>query len=1185
MHNARLVQRLRATEPSDQCAFAPTPQGVPALSLQGAQLCSRHRPLEEADRFAAAVNILDHATIVILGFAAGYHVQRLAERVRKTSLIIVYEPDMALLRAVLEQVDHSAWLAATNITILDDPHDRSAMAVQLAGAEGIVAQGTTIESHLPSRARLRDSAPIFGKTFADLVSSIRTTMLTTLVHSSTTCRNLCLNLDHYAAGDGIAPLEGVARGRTALLIAAGPSLSRHYERLADPNLRERVVLIAAQTCLRPLLRRGIRPHFVTALDYHEISRQFYDGLNPDDLRDVTLVCEPKVNRIVIESYPGPIRCVASGFLDKLLGPLKRDMGAVTAGSTVAHLSFYFAQFLGCDPIVLVGQDLGFTDGLYYGPGAAIHDQWAPEINPFNTIDMMEWSRVARMKRNLRESKDQSGRPMLVDEQMSTYLTQFERDFATAPQTIIDSAGGGVAKQHTVVRPLEAVLVDAGTDPLPHFPSRRTSLDPHRLRQTIARVESIRSDVKRLEHVSRETEETVAKMIDSQLDAPAMSRLFKKINANQNEVGRLGLVHDLVNLVNQLGVFKRLKADRRLELTDTLDALARQKAQLERDRTNVGWMAEACAETQQILDEALRLLKGQSVSSRVSHRVGVAAGLAELSGESGIQQPRRIAAMMAVDPHRSGLLIERSLDDTVAGRTVLQATLERLGRCERIESIVLIAPRGFEIRSLIDEARIGRPVVVREVDGPIFDEHHRAAAIARRWSDWSWRGGIGGMTIFDELIAPSHMDAVMQELQLDAVVVIGPDWPLVDWTEQTGCDALVARYLEQPQAHRLVFTQAPPGLCGVLIEATLMREMAERSRQFTLGSMLSYIPSLPQLDPTSKDACVKLPAEIRNHAGRYVWDTTGATRAIRSIASAVPVGAEPAHGEILVSTLANQASADNDLPQQIEIELTTRRVTRPFWIADPLPTIDMDFESVERLLRQAAARPDLALTFGGRGDPLLYPQFERVIALARDSGCTAIHVRTDLPGEFGDVARLLDLPIDVISVELHAESAATYRSIMGVDRFDELSNRLDALINARNTRCGSANALITPWIVPRLVRCNASIGEMRNFYDRWCHYVGAALIDPVPIPAADTSIQLDPPPTALTEMNHRLLQVHASGDAFVGYQPWLGPDSHSTTNLNLASLAEIWASLQAQLRLANEPDHDDAPTLILELGVA
>lgn len=1180
-HNARLVQRLRAIEPSSECAFAPTPQGVPALSLGGAQLCSRHRPLDEADRFAKAINVIDHAAIVILGFAAGYHVQRLAQAVQKTSLIIVFEPDLALLRFVFEHVDHSKWIAATNIAIVDDPKDRAGMAVQLAGAEGIVTQGTTIETHLPSRARLGESAALFGKTFADLVSSIRTTMLTTLVHSSTTCRNLCLNLDRYAAGEGIAPLRGLARGRTALLIAAGPSLARHYELLADPALRDRVVLIAVQTCLRPLLRRGIRPHFVTALDYHEISRHFYDGLDPDELRDITLVCEPKVNRIVIESYPGPIRCVGNHFLDKLLGPLKRDMGDVPAGATVAHLSFYLAQHLGCDPIALVGQDLGFTDGLYYGPGAAIHDQWAPELNAFNTIDMMEWSRVARMKRNLRENKSQSGRTMLVDEQMSTYLTQFERDFANAPQTIIDAAGGGVAKQHTVVRPLEQVVAEANAPTRLDFPTERRSLESNRVRQAAGRIQTMRDDVKRLARVSSETDAILAEMIASQHDAAAMTRLFKRIHANQKEVEKLGLVHDIVNMVNQLGVFKRLKADRRLELTETLDPMSRQKAQLERDQTNVRWLNEACKETQQILEESMRILKGESVNSRISERIGATEAINELTGQDS-HRPRRVAAIMVVDSTRSGLLLQRPLDAMLAGRTVLQATLERLGRCRRIESIIILVPRGSDIESLFDATQIDRPIIVRPVDGPIFDEHQRAISIARRWSDWSWRGGIGGMTIFDEVLAPTHMAAAMDELKLDAALIVGPDWPLLDWSDSTGCDALIDRYLEQPDSHRLVFSQSPPGLCGVLIEASLMREMTQRTRQFTLGSMLSYIPSLPQLDPIGKDACVKLPSEIRNHLGRYVWDAPDSIEAIQSIAADGAI-ADETHGVQLATALAQTSRLISQPPQQIEIELTTRRVTRPFWIEQPLPTVDMEFDLVERVLREAARRPDLAITFGGRGDPLLHPQIESIIRLAREVGCDVIHIRTDLPAEFGDPARLLDWPVDVISVEMQGESAATYRAIMGVDRFDELRNHLDALINARNTRCGSANALITPWIVPRMIRCEASIGELLNFFDRWVHFVGAAMIDPVPIASADASIQLEPPPPALAELNRRLLQVRSDGTAFAGHHAWLQPERSMSADLQSTTLADAWRVLQAQLISRQEANDDESPTLILELG--
>ena len=64
-----------------------------------------------------------------------------------------------------------------------------------------------------------------------------------------------------------------------------------------------------------------------------------------------------LNRAVVRSYPGPVRTFHNDFLQELLGAeLARPMAGLRAGSTVAHLSFYLAQFLGCDPIILTGQD-------------------------------------------------------------------------------------------------------------------------------------------------------------------------------------------------------------------------------------------------------------------------------------------------------------------------------------------------------------------------------------------------------------------------------------------------------------------------------------------------------------------------------------------------------------------------------------------------------------------------------------------------------------------------------------------------------------------------------------------------------------------------------------------------------------------------------------------------------------
>ena len=51
------------------------------------------------------------------------------------------------------------------------------------------------------------------------------------------------------------------------------------------------------------------------------------------------------------------------LLVKTLREMKLNKAKLPSGSTVAHLAYYLAEHLGCDPIIFVGQDLGFSDGL------------------------------------------------------------------------------------------------------------------------------------------------------------------------------------------------------------------------------------------------------------------------------------------------------------------------------------------------------------------------------------------------------------------------------------------------------------------------------------------------------------------------------------------------------------------------------------------------------------------------------------------------------------------------------------------------------------------------------------------------------------------------------------------------------------------------------------------------------
>jgi len=476
-----LAHRLRDTAPAPlQWAASKTGPLTATLTLPDGgrplALASKYDPMAEAEKLTEQADLSKHAGIVLLGLGIGHHAALLAERIHESATLIVFEPDVAVLRAVLEQVDHSAWLGANNVELFtaSDSDEgsvqggRGQLIQQLEPYAGNLTQGCVLITHPPPRKQHSEALNRFAESITDLLAYFRTNVATALVNSARTCENLLANLPYYAAGAAIDDLKDAAKGRMAVCVAAGPSLARNIDLLKDPQVRERIVLITVQTTLKPLLAHGIRPDFVTALDYAEISKRFYEGL--PDLPDVTLVAETKAHPAILDSFPGPKRVTWSRFIEMGLPGMEQPRCKIREGSTVAHLSMYLAQFLGCSTIAFIGQDLGFSDGLYYFPGVAMHEVWAPELGPFNTLEMLEWQRIARHRGHLSRHEDVNGNPIYSDEQMVTYLKQFERDFAQAEQTILDCTEGGMVKQNTQRMTLaDAIAQHAGNTPVPPLP--------------------------------------------------------------------------------------------------------------------------------------------------------------------------------------------------------------------------------------------------------------------------------------------------------------------------------------------------------------------------------------------------------------------------------------------------------------------------------------------------------------------------------------------------------------------------------------------------------------------------------------------------------------------------------------------------------------------------------------------
>jgi len=1128
--NPRAAMAIESAMARRDVEFVQTDEGIWSATLDGVALASKRKPMEEAKRFAQRFDPIDSACFAVIGFGMGYHCGTLLERLGSCGVVVCFEPDLGLLRAVLEKVDYSEMFSTGRFFLMFDANDPSSLSQMFVGIEAIVGLGIEMIEHPASKARIGDDGSRFGDIFQDVLKATRTHVITTLANSRISFRNALMNLDHYTSSAGIESLKDSCTGCPAVVVSAGPSLGRNLDLLADPVYRASVVVIAVQTVLKQLIARGIKPDFVAALDYHEISKRFYEGLSEEDVRGVRLVVEAKANPAIIDAFPGEVLCVNDTILDDLIGEeLAREMGELACGGTVAHLCYYLARYLGCDPVIFIGQDLGFTDGQYYSAGAAIHQVWSGELSAHNTLEMMEWQRIVRMRGLLRTKTDIYGRAIYLDEQMSAYLAQFESDFqkdVSQGLCVIDASEGGVRKQHAMAMTLKEALDQhakpGGVDVPATLAHRVESAD--RKAQIEARLGGLIDDAVRIKYLSEQSIGILCSMIGVKDQPEKLNKLILKVQGLGEEVMAMKTAFRMIEAVNQVGVLNRMKRDRTIEMDPDADALGRQQMQVERDITNVEWIRDA---SQAVIDQLISAREAflGNIPKQTNNLHDVANdeySTTQSQDQAGDEHKRheRVDALVMADPMMGGLGNQRSLDEVIVdGMNTLELTIARLDRAQQIDAITIITPDAQAIDKLIAKMDTDKPIEVVQVDPDRFRAHGARVGSARMQSGECWRGSIGMLGVYDEQVEIGLLARVMSDRGIDGCAIVGADWAMID---PELVDETVLRYRHQESEKRIAFSQAVPGIGTMVIDRMTIESLAKnvdqpgaaRNHFATLGALVGYIPITPQFDPIAKGMCVEVSPAARDLGIRVIGDSADRQAMLRRAYQSIDGPAIEARGQACIEALRGAAKKlDRACPRTIVLETCSGRLASGQWglwkrnSIEPIERPVLSIAQAHTVFAQACAlRDDVTVVFDGVGDPLMHPDAMGLIQLAKEDGVGCVELRTDLLREGIEAKELLESGVDILSVDLLADTHKTYAMLTGQDRLDQVYGRMQGIFDEMHSE-----ALNRVWFVPRIMRCDVVYGEIEQFFDKWLMLCGSAVIDPLPEHMTDQRIRRLPIP--------------------------------------------------------------------------
>lgn len=421
--------------------------------------------------------------------------------------------------------------------------------------------------------------------------------------------------------------------------------------------------------------------------------------------------------------------------------------------------------------------------------------------------------------------------------------------------------------------------------------------------------------------------------------------------------------------------------------------------------------------------------------------------------------------------------------------VLSWTLRRLSRARSIRSIIIMCWED-QVRDIAELAG-GYNATVFSVGARRPLPALQAITAAQKFSD-GWRGGLHGTGCFDRGFFAPWVLQVAQQHQAEALFWMDASSGLID---PRLIDELVVHADEHMQ-NGMIFSQAAPGLNGLLIRQQLLVALA--SAQAHPGQALCYNPAQPAADPISSASCASVPTGVARCTHHF---RLSSNRQIHWLEHLVQNTAGDVEGITAEQLVFSPGPFDAEYgPREVVVELTARRKTEAIYRTDGNlheSRPDMPLQMADELFAQLSQWDDLRLTFAGAGDPLLHPQITQIIASAQRAGIGAIHIETDfvdVPDEL--IHALIDLEVDVVSVDLPAMDAETYKTMMQVDALPQVIQKIKTFVEYRHQTGRGA-----PLIVPTFVKCPQNIGQMEAWYDQWLGAVGSAVIKGSPAMSA------------------------------------------------------------------------------------
>lgn len=322
---------------------------------------------------------------LIMGLGLAYHLSAFIQLFSKVRIekIFLCEKEWEVLRTLMKSADLRQLFAHPALELCMGPepaqfYPRFHNALNEGSAKFYMNSINIIET-----AAVRGNAPYYAecvKILKQAVGSVLTLYGNDPKDSLIGISNTFHNINSILELPGIKDMKDAFKNKPGIVVSTGPSLNKNIELLRE--VADRAVIGGADASLKVLLKHGLKPDFVTSLERVIETAALFEGVTEEDAEGVYFAACPVVMPETLAAFKGEEIMVYRPFATfQWLG---MDKGYVDTGPSAGNMAFNVLKYMGCNPIILIGQDLAFAGEKTHAEGTHYGDQqdsgaWAKDV--------------------------------------------------------------------------------------------------------------------------------------------------------------------------------------------------------------------------------------------------------------------------------------------------------------------------------------------------------------------------------------------------------------------------------------------------------------------------------------------------------------------------------------------------------------------------------------------------------------------------------------------------------------------------------------------------------------------------------------------------------------------------------------------------------------------------------------